>query len=85
MKATRQSLGSTYVKVGHKILKVGREEVPLACFGSRVQVAANLNLLRTSSSISIAKAKNLTLRHPMNNSHVADPSQAFYTIPTQTL
>jgi hypothetical protein len=30
-----------------------------------------------------AKAKNLALRHPMNNSHVADPSQALYTIPTQ--
>ena len=75
----------THVKAGHKVLEVGREEVPLACFGSRVQVAADLNLLRTSSSISGAKAKNLTLRHPMNNSHVADPSQASYTIPTQTL
>jgi hypothetical protein len=70
--------------VRHKILKAGREEVPLACFASRVQVAADLNLLRTSSSISGAKAKNLTLHHPMNNSHVADPSQALYTIPTQT-
>jgi hypothetical protein len=39
-------------------------KVPLACFASR-----------TSSSISGAKAKNLTLRHPMNNSHVADPIQ----------
>jgi hypothetical protein len=85
MKATRQSLGS-HVKVGHKILEVGWEEVPLACFASRVQVAANLNLPRTSSSISGAKAKDLTLRHPMNNSHVADPSEeAFYTTPTQTL
>jgi hypothetical protein len=74
-----------YVKVGHAILEVGREEVPLACFASRVQVAANLNLLRTGSSISGTKAKNLTLRHPMNNSHVADPSEAFYTIPTRTL
>jgi hypothetical protein len=36
-------------------------------------------------AISGAKAKNLTSRHPMNNSHVADPSQAFYTTPTQTL
>jgi hypothetical protein len=68
-----------------KILKAGRKEAPLACFGSRVQVAANLNLLRTSPSITGAKAKNLTLRHPINNSHgpVADPSQALYTIPTQ--
>jgi hypothetical protein len=70
--------------VGHKILEVGREEVPLAWVSSRVQVAVNLNLLRTISSISGEKAKNLTLRHPMNNSHVADPSQAFYTTPTQT-
>jgi hypothetical protein len=75
----------THIKVGHKILEVGWEEAPLACFASRVQVAANLNLLRTSSSTSGAKAKNLTLRHPMNNSHVADPSEALYTIPTQTL
>jgi hypothetical protein len=51
---------------------------------SCVQVGANLDLLRTSSSISGAKTKNLTLRHPMNSSHVADPSQAFYAIPTQT-
>jgi hypothetical protein len=88
MKATRSAVDRvTHVKVkaGHKILEVGREEVPLACFASRVQVGANLNLLRTSSSISGAKAKNLTLRHPMNNSHVSDPSQAFYAIPTQTL
>jgi hypothetical protein len=61
--------------VGHKILEVGREEVPLACFASRDQVTANLDLLRTSSSILGAKAKNLTFGHPMNNSHVADPSQ----------
>jgi hypothetical protein len=80
MKATRQSLGSqTNAKVGHKVLEVGWEEVHLACFASRVQVAANLNLLRTSSSVSGAKAKNLTLRHAMNNSHVSDPSEAFYT------
>jgi hypothetical protein len=85
MKATRSAVDRvTHVKVkaGHKILEVGREEIPLACFASRVQVGANLNLLRTSSSISGAKAKNLTLRHPMNNSHVSDPSQAFCTIPT---
>jgi hypothetical protein len=55
----------THVKARHKILEVGREEVPLACFASRVQVGANLDLLRTSPSISGAKAKNLTLRHPM--------------------
>jgi hypothetical protein len=61
-----------------KIWTAGRQEVPLAWFASRVQVAANLDLLRTSSSISGIKAKNLALRHPpMNNSHVADPSQAF--------
>jgi hypothetical protein len=32
-----------------------------------------LDLLRTSSSISGAKAKNLTLRHPMNIIRLADP------------
>jgi hypothetical protein len=37
--------------------------------------------LRTSSSISDAKAKKNTLRHPMDNSHVADPqpSALYYT------
>jgi hypothetical protein len=76
LKATRQSLGSyIHAKAGHKILEVGRGEAPLACFTPRsVQVAADLNLLRTSSSISGAKAKNLTSRHPMDNSHVADPT-----------
>jgi hypothetical protein len=77
VKATRQSLGSHTSRRGIRflILEVGREEVPLACFASRVQVGANLNLLRTSSSIPGAKAKNLTLRRPMNNSHVADPAK----------
>jgi hypothetical protein len=46
----------------------------LLCFASLVQqVAADLDLLRTGSSISGKKAKNLAFRHPMNNSHVADP------------
>ena len=83
MKATRQSLGSTYVKVGHKILEVGREEGLLVCLPLVIRLLAKSEPLRTSSSISGAKAKNLTLRHPMNNSHVADPSQAFYTIDQQ--
>jgi hypothetical protein len=52
MKATRQSLGShvTHAKAGHKILEVGREEVPRAWFASRVRVGAILDLLRASAS-----------------------------------
>jgi hypothetical protein len=72
--------------VGHKILEVGREEGLLVCLPLAIQLSANLNLCEQvlPFQISGAKAKNLTLRHPMNNSHVADPSQAFCTTPTQT-
>jgi hypothetical protein len=73
-----------YVKAGHKILEVGREGGILVCLPLVIRLLAKSEPLRTSSSISGAKAKNLTLRHPMNNSHVADPSQAVYTTPTQT-
>jgi hypothetical protein len=44
-------------------------------FASRDPTARQSELLRTRTSIPGAKAKNLTLRHPMNNSHVSDPSQ----------
>jgi hypothetical protein len=69
--------------VGHKILEVGREEVFFVWLPLVIRLSAKSEPLRTSSSISDAKAKSLTLRHPMNNSHVADPSQALYTIPIQ--
>jgi hypothetical protein len=53
-------------------------------FASRDPTARRSGPLRTSSSISGAKAKKLTLRHPMNNSHshvaAGDPSQAFYVL-----
>jgi hypothetical protein len=91
MKATRQSLGArvTHAKVGHKILEVGREEGILVCLPLVIRLSANRQSepLRTSSSISGAKAKSVTLRHPMNNSHAAatpgKQPKAFYTIPTQ--
>jgi hypothetical protein len=47
------------LKVGHKILKVGREEVPLAYFASRVQVAANLNLCEQVLPFQVQKRKIL--------------------------
>jgi hypothetical protein len=60
-----------------------------------IRLSANLATSWTSANkffvlpFQVQKRKILpALRHPMNNSHVADPSQAFYTIlytiPTQT-
>jgi hypothetical protein len=83
MKATRQSLGArvTHVKTGPKILEVGREEVPLACFASRVQVTANLNLCEQVLPFQVQKRKILPFVTRWTiSSHVADPSQAFYSI-----
>jgi hypothetical protein len=64
----------------HKILEVGREEGFLVCLPLVIRLSAKSEPLRTSSSISCAKAKSRTLCHPMNNSHVADPSQALYIV-----
>jgi hypothetical protein len=78
IKACRQSAAArvTYVEVKHLDLDGGEARGSSCLFcPSRIQVAANLNLLRTSSSISGAKAINLTSRHPMDNSHVAGLTQ----------
>jgi hypothetical protein len=55
----RSSPRVTHVKVGHKVLEVGREEVSLACFASRVQVGANLNLCEQVLPFQVQKRKIL--------------------------
>jgi hypothetical protein len=53
----------THVKVGHKILEVGREEGLLVCLPLVIRLPASASgPLRTSSSISGAKAISPTAR-----------------------
>jgi hypothetical protein len=75
MKATRQSLGSHTSRRGIRFWRsVGKRSLLLV-----LPLVFRLALTWTSSEralpLSGAKPKNLTSRHPMNNSHVADPSQ----------
>jgi hypothetical protein len=83
MKATRQSLGSHTSRWGIKILEVGREEGLLVCLPLVIRLLAKSEPLRTRrSSISGAKAKNLTLRHPIDEQFACSrpqPSALYYT------